>query len=449
MSLSVNSNNPVNKLLDKNQNKINTSPFKAINNNFALSAEDSSQINKTGKKPFAGEDVNLLYNREIEKLSEPTAEVSTLPDFNVTPLRIGIAVEQKQASFYVPNGTLYFENEEGKKEIGTFENANFTVKNENNSLVIYKEDGKLLGIYKGKVSLDGNLSPVAINGKKYRGELEVIVNPKNPSTLNVINDVLLEDYLLGVVPSESPASWPLESLKAQAVAARTYAVGNWKRREELGFDLMSTTSDQMYTGLSAEQPSSTQAVKETTGDILTYQGKPINALFFSCSGGYTDSAMEVWNTDLPYIQPVQDYDQSAPKFKWTKTFENTDIQKALDKLGVDVGQIKSIEAIDFTEHKRVKTIKFTGTKGEATVDSNKFRLASGLNSTLWTVSTGSTKSLLKAAIPKTFTFNGGGWGHGLGMSQYGAKQMATDGKSYDEILKHYYTGVELNKIDTK
>lgn len=409
----------------------------------SLNSEDISNIKKSGKTPFET-DINTLYKNEMEKLSNEPLDLKQLPDFNTTPLRVGIAVEQKQATFYIPNGTLFVENEDGKKEIGTFTDKNFVVKNENNGISLYQEDGKLIGNYKGKITLDGNLSPVAINGKKYRGELQVIVNPAKPSTLHVVNDVMLEDYLKSVVPSESPSSWPLESLKAQAVAARTYAVGNWKRRENLGFDLMPTVADQMYTGIEAERPSSNQAVKETTGQVLIYNGKPINALFFSCSGGYTDSASEVWNTDeYPYIQPVKDFDQNAPKFKWEKTFTNKDIQDGLTKLGQDVGEIKEIKGIEFTPQKRVKKVEITGTKGKVVVDSNKFRFAVGLNSTLWNVE---SSSVLLKKSPKNFTFKGGGWGHGLGMSQWGANQMSQEGKKYEEILKHFYTGVDLSNI---
>jgi stage II sporulation protein D len=383
--------------------------------NSLLDSNDISSIKKISKTPFQT-DINTLYNNEMEKLSNEPLDLKALPDFNKTPLKVGIAVEQKQATFYIPNGTLFVETEEGKKEIGAFENKSFIVKNENNGISLYHDNGKLIGNYKGKITLDGNLTPISINGKKYRGEMEVIVNPKNPSTLHVVNEVMLEDYLKSVVPSESPSSWPVESLKAQAVAARTYAVGNWKRRESLGFDLMPTVADQMYTGIEAERASSNQAVKETTGQVLIHNGKPINALFFSCSGGYTDSASEVWNTnEYPYIQPAKDFDQNAPKYKWEKSFTNQDIQKGLNQLGQDVGEIKDIKGIEFTPQKRVKKVEITGTKGKVVVDSNKFRFAIGLNSTLWNVE--SSSALLKKS-PSNFTFKGGGWGHGLGMSQW-------------------------------
>ncbi len=412
---------------------------------------DSVDVITKKPKPFDKKDeINNLYFSELEKVIYKPREMAEMPDFTKTPFRIGIAVAQKQADFTIPNGTLYITDEQGKKEIGTFGNATFKVKAENNGISLYQADGKLVGNYKGKITLEGNVAPVIINSKKYYGSLEIISNPANTSTLSVINDVMLEDYLKGVVPSESIASWPEESLKAQAIAARTYTVANWKRRETLGFDLMATTSDQVYNGVGAEQASTNKAVAETNGKIMLYAGKPINALFFSCSGGYTDSSKDVWGVDLPYIQPVPDFDQKAPKYKWEKTYTNDSVKNALKQLGFELGDIKSIEPVEFTAQKRVTKIKFTGTKGESIVDSNKFRLALGLNSTLWVVNPSDSKQFSFGSlkmVPKTFTFNGGGWGHALGMSQWGASQMAADGKTAEEIVKHYYTGIEIDTIN--
>lgn len=441
-------NKPLNFLVDNNINNRTFADNKSSlsKTTSGLDLQDSGSIKKSQKQPFET-NINSLYKAELDKINTSASyNLNELPDFNKTPLKVGIVVDQKQASIYIPNGTLFVETENGKKEIGTFTDKSITVKNENNSLVLYHENGKPIGIYKGKISLDDNLSPIAINGKKFRGELEILINPKNPTALHVVNEVMLEDYLKSVVPSESPASWPLESLKAQAVAARTYAVGNWKRRDDLGFDLMSTVADQMYTGIEAERDSSNQAVKETIGEIMISNGKPINALFFSCSGGYTDSAKEVWNTDeYPYIQPVKDFDQNAPKHKWEKTFTNQDIQKGLVQLGHDIGEIKEIKGIEFTPQNRVKKVELTGSKGKVVVDSNKFRFAIGLASTLWTVKPEDAGKTIKKSA-SGFVFNGGGWGHGLGMSQWGANQMSKDGKEYKEILKHYYTGIEMSNI---
>jgi stage II sporulation protein D len=195
----------------------------------------------------------------------------------------------------------------------------------------------------------------------------------------------------------------------------------------------------MYRGLETEMPSTNQAVKETANQILTYGGKPINALFFSSSGGYTDSSKEVWGTELPYIQPVPDFDQASPRYRWEKTISQNDLQTALRNLGHNIGTIREVRPLTFTPQKRVKTLELVGTQGRVTVDSNKFRFAAKLNSTLWTVSR-------QNGNPPSFRFDGGGWGHGLGMSQWGARQMAADGKSAEEIVKHYYTGIAIEAL---
>lgn len=429
--------------------KLNSKKDLSISNVSSNSSKDIVLINKKQQNnPFENNTELLLDEKENLTLKSRPA-IEKLPDFTKTPLKIGIVVAQKQGKLTIPNGVLYVESKTGKQEIGNFENTTVTIKNENNKLSLYDESGKVLGIYEGTLKLDGNLSPVAINGKKYRGAVEIFTNPADETTLNIVNDVMVEDYLKGVVPAESSASWPEESLKAQTLAARTYAIANWKRRDSLGFDLMATTSDQVYNGVSVEQASTNKAIKETEGQVIQFNSKPINALFFSCSGGYTDSAKEVWKEEnMPYIQPAVDYDQKAPKFKWTQLFTNNDVQKALSKMKVDSGKIQSIEIVEKTEHNRATKLKIIGGNGEFFVDANKFRLAVGLNSTFFTIKEerSMSKKLFRVSNPAAFSFSGGGWGHGLGMSQWGAKQMATDGKTYDEIIKHYYSGVIIDKL---
>jgi len=384
----------------------------------------------------------------LKALNEPK-KLEELPDFSQTPFRIGLVVAQKETTFASAGAKLYQITANGKEEIMALNSETYKVKSENGQLVLSNSENKIIGIFAGKLTVEDGLLPVTINGKKYRGDLEIMINPKTPNTLNALNRVMLEDYLKGVVPSESPSSWPLESLKAQALAARTYSVANWNKNNAQGFDLAATVSDQVYNGLAVEKESTNQAVEETRNKVIFHQGRPINALFFSCSGGKTDSALAVWGVDLPYIQPVADFDQEAPRFKWQKTTSNSEIQNALNKLGVNVGAIKEITPISFTPAERVKEIKFSGTSGEAIVDANKFRFALGLNSTLWTVKASSEKRFSLIGFdfsPKNFTFTGGGWGHGLGMSQWGARQMASDGKNAEEIVKHFYTGVEVGEL---
>jgi len=183
------------------------------------------------------------------------------------------------------------------------------------------------------VSLPGpvTLRPTAganltFSGKAYRGDLQVT---KPGGRLQLVNVVGLEAYLLGVVPGEMPKDWPLEALKAQAVAARTYAIGHLATGK--GYDLTSDWRSQLYYGVTSEAPGPTQAVKETRGQILTYDGAPAQTLYFSSSGGRTISALDAFGSDLPYLVSVDDpWDETSPNHTWpTQVFTGGQLAKGL------------------------------------------------------------------------------------------------------------------------
>jgi stage II sporulation protein D len=153
---------------------------------------------------------------------------------------------------------------------------------------------------------------LAVGEKGYRGDLRVA---KEGAKLQLVNVVGLEDYLLGVVPGEMPKDWPLEALKAQAVAARTYAVGNLVKGRT--FDLYSDWRSQVYYGVGSEAPGPTRAVQETRGEIVTYEGAPAQVFYFSSSGGRTISALDAFGTEIPYLQSVDDkWDSVSPNYRW-------------------------------------------------------------------------------------------------------------------------------------
>lgn len=381
--------------------------------------------------PLFQSPTNSPYLETLQKIQHQPKTREELPDFDITPLKIGMAIQQTSSQLTLEAAEIKV----GQNSLGTFENATVNVLATPRGIHL-QINQQTLGPFKEKIIIENSATALKINGKSYRGNLEIIAAPQKPGTFNLINDVMLEDYLKGVVPAESPASWSIESLKAQAVAARTYAVANWQKRSDQGFDLMPTTSDQVYKGVEVEHPNSSQAVEETSGQILTFNGQPINALFAASSGGHTDSALEVWGVDLPYIKGVPDFDQNSPVYRWNKTMSQTQLQQALRKLNIQIGSIEAIQIKHSTPVGRVKQIIFKGSQGEAIIDANKFRFAARLKSTLWNVQ----------PQKQSFVFNGGGWGHGLGLSQWGAKQMAEDGKNYQEILNHYYTQITLEEL---
>ncbi len=300
----------------------------------------------------------------------------------------------------------------------------------------------------------------------YRGVIEIL--PKSAG-LTIVNRVNIEEYLYGVVPSEIPASWPRAVLEAQAVAARTYALANLGRYRIQGFDLLATPASQVYNGVTQEAASVIEAVDATRGMIITFDGKPAGAFYYDNSGGYTESGAFVWGTDRPYLQAMPErplavreqpltpdelaawltdqpecvtfregyYVRSA--YRWTLWITREQIESRIHSKA-KVGRIKAIIPMERGISGRVKRVMVKGTTGSYIVsgESIPYRLG-GLRSSLFVVQ----PKIGRDGLPESFIFNGGGWGHGVGMSQSGAAGMALDGASALEILAYYYPGTEL------
>lgn len=281
---------------------------------------------------------------------------------------------------------------------------------------------------------------LALDGRRYRGSLEL---RHKGGGLTAVNIVPIDGYLRSVVPEEMPVDWPAEAIKAQSVAARSFALASRGRHASEGYDLCTTTHCQLYTGTAAEKSASNAAIKATRGEVLTYGGKPIEALFHTDSGGMTENSEAVWGSHVPYLRAAKD--TPAKTMPWTKTISRADLERKLAAKGHDIGKVRSIAlsplaigraAKDRTASGRVKTMTVKGTKGTATLSGTTWRSLLGLKSTLFDA------KLTKDAV----TFTGYGSGHGLGISQWGAERMAAKGASYAEILHHYYTGTKLQQL---
>lgn len=302
-------------------------------------------------------------------------------------------------------------------------------------------------------SLDDNkYAPLVFGGNHwYRGYLEIFQNPKNPKSLTLVNALPLEEYLYGVVPSEMPASWPLEALKTQAIAARTYVLSHLEQFSEDGFDILPTTASQVYGGVEEETPVSNQAVNETRGKVVTYKSKLISAYYSSGAGGMTESGLDAWGSYIPYLKPVKDFDQDSPRFTWYKTISNDDIKAILLRdYSTDIGNIIKVSVNDTTSSGRAKSVVFEGEKGNFEIDAKKWRGSAKLNSTLFSViavDPGTRVIDENLSVPTLFRFTGRGFGHGAGMSQWGARFLAKTGRSSEDILKYYYQGTEIKHID--
>ena len=288
---------------------------------------------------------------------------------------------------------------------------------------------------------------------------------------DVVNVVPVEEYLYGVVGKEMSPSWHREALKAQAVAARTYAISHKNYFASRGFDMTDDTSSQIYAGINGESPSVIAAVDATRGEILTYGGKPIDAFFCSTAGGWTENSENVWGSRIPYLRGVSDDSSRMPSYRWSVTTTPEKLAANLTAGGKGVGKVRSITLSPLGKRPmavsdrgvsgRVLSMTVNGSAGSVRVTGNAFQSIYGLKSTLFDFSQGgavpdpdsgrkgrSATMTVKAGVP--ITIYGYGWGHGLGMSQYGAYQMAQEHGSadtyYRTILTHYYTGTRLEKL---
>ncbi|HAG84440.1 MAG TPA: sporulation protein [Cyanobacteria bacterium UBA12227] len=270
---------------------------------------------------------------------------------------------------------------------------------------------------------------VWIGDRWYRGRTRLVATGGG---LIAVNHVDLDQYLYSVLGSEMSVSWPQEALKAQAVAARSYALYKRSESKNSVYDVGDTTTWQVYKGLETEAQSTQMAVNATTGQVMTYGGQVILAVFHSSSGGHTENVEDVWSQPLAYLRGVPDYDVGAPVYQWTQNFSSTELSRRIG----GVGTVTSMTPERTTPNGRIITMRVQGTGGTKRVSGNDLRKELGLRSTLFTVSnTGSS-----------FQINGRGFGHGLGLSQWGAHNLAAQGTNYQQILSHYYQNATLSQL---
>lgn len=286
---------------------------------------------------------------------------------------------------------------------------------------------------------------IGVNGKLYRGA--VVLRPINKvdsngvadtTGISVINVLDLEDYLLSVVPSEVPSLWPKEVLKAQAIAARSYAVANFGKHKADGYDVKATVDDQVYRGVIAESAETNSAVAATSGLVLKNNNKVISAFFHSTSGGSTEVSENVWGKSLPYLKSVVDYDDAAPQFTWRKTISSQDLAKAL--LGSTQETQVLLGVLVIGRHpgdsQRVKDVLVVGQNSARVIAGTELRRLFNLPSTQF--------SLFQS--DSSYIFSGRGYGHGLGLSQWGAKALADNGYNAEQILSYYYKDVTIEPL---
>lgn len=289
---------------------------------------------------------------------------------------------------------------------------------------------------KEPLRVDTTDGSIEIAGAQFRGMAEI---HNVMGTLNVINVVKIEDYLLSVVPSEISPSWPIDAIKAQAVAARTYAYYHILKNRNNLYDLDATTASQMYKGKQAETEPTTKGVRETEGEIMTYLNQPIVAFFHSTCGGRTSDNDAVWKGEkIPYLSGrVCSYCSESPYYRWDEEMSMSTMRSIIAS---KYPAVRKIQGIQFARSQgRVVDATIRHSSGMIRLTGNEFRLIFPEKR---------IKSMYFEASKKgrSLHFTGRGWGHGVGMCQYGARGMAMKGIGYRNILSYYYKDVRIEKI---
>jgi len=421
-------------------------------------------------------------------------------DFNLNKIYEFLKDRIQTKDFYI-----YFENGIYNLDIGDFktveERETFKILNKlylifmdnvdiNGYFILFGSERLKVQIKKSEMSgtifeIYPNSDFVKVNNRRYRGYIYLYVAY---STSFLINKLNIEDYLKGVVPSEMPPSFHIEALKAQAVASRTYALSRIKEKNI--YDLTATPSSQAYLGVDKESEKTNFAVDATKDEVITYNGKVIEAVYHSTSGGYTENNENVWNSiPYPYLRGVDSpYEDKSPYFNWTQTFTNYKIQILFKKYFkqnnlYDIGEIIGFEVLKRGVSPRVVEIKVIGMYDDIILTGTQFQSILGLRSTWFNFEFKVYKFNYIYSIVNMFVkipllkdnfdlvikrfedyeytvqdirkkrwdivvFYGKGWGHGVGMSQWGAEGFAENGMDYKEILKHYYTGVDVVKLES-
>ncbi|MFC1805418.1 SpoIID/LytB domain-containing protein [Planctomycetota bacterium] len=281
---------------------------------------------------------------------------------------------------------------------------------------------------------------VVVNGRRYRGEL--LVRRASADAISIVNLIAIDSYLYSVLGSETYAGWPSAAHDAQAVVARSYTLWRMIDRMDQAFDVYGSVKDQSYLGVAKEDPRLSAAVDRTSGVVLLYQMKLFRCYYHSTCGGRT-GAVEDYFPDAPLLPlsgTLCDHCRASKHYRWHQDIAKADLVKALRRDGVALKRLSAVEVLSRTTCGRAREVEVTGDEGvRRRLAASRFRLAVGAR-----------------ALPSTHfevrdrgdsvEFRGRGWGHGVGMCQWGAKGMADAGFSANEILKHYYTGATIERI---
>jgi stage II sporulation protein D len=283
-------------------------------------------------------------------------------------------------------------------------------------------------------------STIYVDGKRFRGDIDII--RKDNGKLIVVNHIPVEDYLYGVLHYEISDRWPIAALKAQAIAARTFAVYQAKQNKLQPYDLRSDIYSQVYGGSASEKWATTKAVNLTRSKVLTYKGDLFPSYYHATCAGSTEDAASLWNIELAPLKGVKcNYCMDSPHYKWTKDLPLSELEAALKTSGYNIGKIEHVSIISRNSSGRADKLEIKDGIGVSVVlTAKEFRQLIGPNEI--------KSTRFDAFIKKDhLVVIGKGWGHGVGMCQWGMYGLAKRGRSSDDILKFYYPGAQITSLD--
>lgn len=400
-------------------------------------------------------------------------------DDNDQPVRIALSTSDESARVSGSGSWRIYNRNSSSLVVKGSSDESMKIEPRGGEMVVVRGDGSVTSPRTGPLLVRATTpgSFVMYEGKRYRGEL--VVTPNNGALL-VVNRLGVESYLRGVVPLEIGDRKPGEeaAIEAQAVAARSYTYIHMSEAGDRPFDMYGSIQDQAYGGVDAEKTMTDAAVSSTRDMVLKYAGRIINTPYHSTCGGRTASVSEVWwrQPDQPYLQPVSDqipgtdkfYCDASGRFRWTATFDQDQLRATLEKyLGtvtpaseppvtppantprVSLGRITGFRVEGRTASDRVRSVSIQTERGNYVVRGNDVRFilrtptGSLLNSTYFTAETTSDGTGSVASL----VIRGGGYGHGIGMCQFGAIGRARAGQDYRTILTTYYPGTTVSRVN--
>ncbi|MFQ3549012.1 MAG: SpoIID/LytB domain-containing protein [Armatimonadota bacterium] len=348
-------------------------------------------------------------------------------------------------SFSCSNDFALYNGESSDKISSYKKNDNVTIFLKDNELYykdskgIENKSGVKLRIVPNNMNTITTITSPNKPQKRYRGKFDITINN---GKLRVVNIIDLENYLCGVVPCEMPSHWHMEALKAQAVAARTYAIRNKLKFSEYGYNVCDTVMSQVYKGVDSENSRTNQAVRETKGLVISYNGELARVYYSADAGGMTQSFAEVFGDNIPYLQSVNNPNDKDIRL-WSYSFSLSDLsKKLLDNKIAQISDIKEIKVSEMSKSGRVLKLDLIGENEKAQISGEMLRKILGYSQVK------STLFSLQINDNGIVELNGKGYGHGIGMCQTGAETLAGPRYNYEfrQILNHYFPKTDIKPL---